>query len=126
MSAISLQKSLTPSRLVALLSLLTVACAVLIAAFTLGEERGAPGYAARAARINFVHQIVESADNARQALREYEVTARPEEKAAFLKSCDTMAATVTRLRHAEQMSEEESDQITDLCIAIRQQLNKIN
>jgi len=126
MSTTSLQKALTPSRLIALLSLLTVTCAVLIAAFTLGEERGAPGYAARAARLNFVHQIVDSADNARQALREYEVARSPEAKAAFLKSCDTMAATVTRLRHAEQMSEEESDQITDLCIDIRHQLNKID
>jgi hypothetical protein len=125
MSTTTLQKALTPSRLIALLSLLTVTCAVLIAAFTLGEER-APGYAARATRINFVHQIVESADNARQALREYEVARSPEAKAAFLTSCDSMAATVTRLRHAEQMSEEESDQITDLCIAIRQQLNKID
>jgi hypothetical protein len=126
MSATFLQKSLTPSRLIASLCLMTVACAVLIAAFTLGEERGAPGYAARAARINFVRQIVESADNARQALREYEATPNPEEKTAFLNSCDTMAATVTRLRRAEQMSEEQSDQITDLCVAIRQQLNKID
>jgi hypothetical protein len=126
MSTTSLQKALTPSRLIALLCLLTVGCAVLIAAFTLGEERSAPGYAARATRLNFVRQIVEGADNARQALRLYENTERPEEKAAFLKSCDSMAATVTRLRRAEEMSEEQSDQITDLCVAIRQQLNRIN
>jgi hypothetical protein len=126
MSASILQKSLTTSRLIALLCLLTVACAVLIAAFTLGEERSAPGYAARAARIDFVHQIVESADNAREALREYEATPNPAEKAAFLKSCDTMAATVTRLRRAEQMSEEQSDTITDLCVEIRHQLNNID
>jgi len=119
-------KTLTPSRLIGLLGLLTVTCAVLIAAFTLGEERGAPGYAARAARLNYVHEIVESADNARLALREYEVTQRPEEKAAFLAACDSMAATVARLRRAERMSEEQSDQIIDLCVSIRQQLNRID
>jgi hypothetical protein len=110
---------------VALLSLLTIACAVLIANFSIGESRSAPGYALRAARLNFVHEIVDSADKAREALRQYEATQEPEDKEAFLQACDTMAAKVSSLREAEHMSEEQSDQIVDLCVAIRQQLNKL-
>jgi len=116
---------MTPSRLIAVLSLLTVGCAVLIAGLSVDEGRTTPGYALRAARLGFVHQIVAGADSAREALRQYEVTQRPEDKEAFLKACDTMAATVSRLRQAEHMSEEQSDQIIDLCVAIRQQLNKL-
>jgi hypothetical protein len=110
---------------VALLSLLTITCAVLIANFSLGASRSAPGYALRAARLNFVHEIVDAADKAKEALRQYEATQRPEEKEAFLNSCDTMAAKVSGLRQAEHMSEEQSDQIVDLCVSIRQQLNKL-
>jgi len=120
------QKALTPSRLVALLSLLTVGCAVLIANYSIGESRSrAPGYAMRAARLGYVHETVDAADKAKEALRQFEATQRPEDKEAFLNACDTMASKVSGLRMAEHMSEEQSDQIVDLCVAIRQQLNKI-
>jgi hypothetical protein len=126
MSSFILRKACTPTRLVALLSLLTIGCAVLIANFSIGEGRTGPGYALRAQRLAFVHETVDAADKAKAALRDYEVTQRAEQKDAFLKACDIMAAKVSGLRQAEHMSEEESDQITDLCVAIRQQLNKIN
>jgi len=125
MSAKFWHKALTPSRLITLLSLLAVGCAVLIAAFSIDEGRSAPGYALRAARLGYVHEIVDGADKARTALRQYEVTQSPQDKEAFLKDCDAMAGTVSRLRQAEHMSEEQSDQIIDLCVAIRQQLNKL-
>jgi hypothetical protein len=126
MASTYLRKAFTPSRLVALLSLLTVGCAVLIADFSLDQGRTAPGYALRAARLGFVHDIVDAADKAKEALRQYESTQQPAEKDAFLKACDTMAAKVSGLRQAEHMSEEQSDQIIDLCVSIRQQLNKLN
>jgi hypothetical protein len=121
-----MRKALTPSRLVALLSLLTFGCAVLIADFSIDEGRARPGYALRAARLGFVHETVDAADRAKEALREYEATQRPEDKEAFLKACDTMAAKVSNLRRAEHMSEEQSDQIIDLCVSIREQLNKLD
>jgi hypothetical protein len=120
------RKAFTPSRLVAVLSLLTFGCAVLIADFSIGEGRTGQGYALRAARLGFVHEIVDSADRAREALRQYETTGQPADKEAFLKACDTMAAKVSGLRQAEHMSEEQSDQITDLCVSIRQQLNRLD
>jgi hypothetical protein len=119
------RKAFTPSRLVAVLSLLTAGCAVLIADFSIDEGRTEPGYALRAARLGFVHEIVDSADVAKEALRQYEATQQPADKEAFLKACDTMAAKVSGLRQAEHMSEEQSDQIVDLCVSIRQQLNKL-
>jgi hypothetical protein len=126
MSSVFWRRSFTPSRLVALLSLLTVVCALLIADFSIDEGRtSAPGYALRAARLGFVHDIVDSADLAKEALRKYETTQQPKDKEAFLKACDTMAAKVSGLRQAEHMSEEQSDQIIDLCVSIRQQLNKL-
>ena len=116
---------LTPSRLIVGLSLLTLTCAALIANFTIGETRNGAGYAQRASRMGFVHDILEDVDNARNALRQYEVTDSQADKEAFLKTCDQMAAKVGSLRMAEHMSEEQSDEITDLCISIRQQLNKL-
>jgi hypothetical protein len=118
-------KAVTPTRVVTLLSLLTVGCAVLIASYSIDEGRAGPSYALRAARLGFVHQIVTEADTAKEALRQYEATQRPQEKEAFLKACDTMATTVSRLRLAEHMSDEQSDQIIDLCVSIRQQLNML-
>jgi len=126
MSSFILRKAFTPSRMVALLSLLTVTCAVLIANFSIGESRTGPGYALRGQRLAFVHETVDATDTAKAALRDYEVTRRAEQKTAFLKACDVMATKVAGLRQAEHMSEEESDQIVDLCIAIRQQLNKLD
>ncbi len=120
------RKAITPSRLVALLGLLTIGCAVLIASFSIGEGRAEPGYALRAARLRYVHQIVDAADKAKAALRDYEATQQPGEKQTFLSACDTMAATVSRLRQAEHISEDQSDQIIDLCVSIRQQLNKLD
>jgi len=125
MSSSILRKAFTPSRLVALLSLLTVGCAVLIASFSYDSGRTGPGYALRAQRLAFVHETVDAADKAKAALRDYEVTQRAEQKTAFLKAVDVMAAKVSGLRMAEHMSEEESDQIVDLCVSIRQQLNKL-
>lgn len=119
------RKALTPSRLVAALGLLTIGCAVVIANFSIGEGGGRPEYALRAARLGFVHDIVDGADKAKAALREYEVTQQPGDKEAFLKACDAMAAKVSHLRQAEHMSEEQSDQIVDLCVSIRQQLSKL-
>ncbi len=119
------RKTLTPSRLVALLSLLTLGCAVLIASFSIGETRTGPGFALRVARLAYVHETVEAADTARAALRQYEMTQRPGDKAAFLKACDLIATKVGGLRQTEHMSEEQSDQIIDFCISIRQQLNKL-
>jgi len=119
------RKAFTPSRLVAVLGLLTMGCAVLIANFSIGEGRPQPGFASRAARLGFVREIVQAADSAKAALRQYEATQRPEEKDAFLKACDTMAAKVSRLRQAEHMSDEQSDQIVDLCVSIRQQLARL-
>jgi len=119
------RKALTPSRIAAVLGLLTISCAVIIASFSIGEERDQPSYAQRAARLDVVRDIVESADKARDTLRQYEVTQQPEEKAAFLQACDTMASKVSHLREQAHMSEEDSDQIIDLCVAIRQQLSKI-
>jgi hypothetical protein len=126
MSSSFLRKALTPSRLIALLSLMTVTCAVLIATYSIDESRTGPGYALRAQRLTFVHETVDAADKAKVALREYEVTRRAEQKTEFLKACDIMASKVSGLRQAEHMSEEQSDQIIDLCVAIRQQLNKID
>jgi hypothetical protein len=120
------RKALTPSRLIALLSLLTLGCAVLIADFTIDAGRTGPAYAQRAARLGFVEDIVTSADQAHEALRVYETTGAAAEKQAFLEACDRMAGKVGRLRQAEHMSEEQSDQIIDLCVAIRQQLNKLD
>jgi hypothetical protein len=121
-----LRKALTPSRLVAVLSLLTVGCAVLIASFSFDESRGASGYALRAARLSYVHEIVASADMAKEALHRYEVTQQPADKEAFMKACDLMATKVSGLRQAEHMSEEQSDQIVDLCVDIHHQLNGID
>jgi hypothetical protein len=126
MSSFILRKAFTPSRLVALMSLLTIGCAVLIASFSYDEGRTGPGYALRAQRLAFVHETVDAADKAKEALREYEAGQRAEQKTAFLKACDVMAAKVSGLRLAEHMSEEQSDQIIDLCVAIRQQLNKLD
>jgi hypothetical protein len=126
MSSSNWRKALSPSRLVALLSLLTVCCAVLIADLSIGEGRIGPGYALRAARLAFVRETVEEADKAKMALRQYELTQKPEDEETFLKACDTMAADVTGLRRAEHMSAEQSDQIIDLCVSIRQQLNKLD
>lgn len=125
MSIKTWHKAITPSRLIAILSLLTVGCAGLIANFSISEGRMGPGYASRAARLSYVHEIVEEADLARIALHKYEATQEPADRDEFLKASDRMAATVTRLRQAEHMSEDESDQIIDLCVAIRQQLNKL-
>jgi hypothetical protein len=125
MSSFVFRHAFTPSRLIAILSLLTVGCAVLIASFSIDQGRTGPGYALRAQRLAFVHETVDAADKAKAALREYEVTQRAEQKAAFLKACDIMAAKVSGLRQAEHMSEEQSDQIIDLCVSIRQQLNKL-
>jgi len=119
------RKALTPTRLVVVLGLLTIGCAVLIASFSIDEGRDVTGYALRAARLGFVSDIVGAADKARAALAQYEATQRPEEKEAFLKACDTMAAKVSHFRQAEHMSEEQSDQIIDLCVSIRQQLTKL-
>jgi hypothetical protein len=119
------RKAFTPSRLVALLGLLTIGCAVVIASFSIGEGRAQPGYALRAARLGYVHQIVEAADRAKTTLYEYEATQQPEQQAAFLQSCDTIAGLVSHLRQAEHISEDQSDQIIDLCVSIRQQLNKL-
>jgi hypothetical protein len=119
------RKAFTPSRLVAVLGLLTIGCAVLIANYSIGESRSASGYGGRAAQLQFVHEIVEEADSAKAALRQYDATQRPEDKEAFLKACDTMAAKVSNLRRAEHMSEEQSDQVVDLCVSIRQQLAKL-
>jgi hypothetical protein len=126
MSSSIWRKAITPSRLVATLGLLTIGCAVLIASFSIGEGRAEPGYALRAARLSYVHQIVDAADTAKAALRDYEATQQPVEKQAFLDACDTMAATVSRLRQAEHISEDQSEQIIDLCVSIRQQLNKLD
>ena len=125
MSSTIMRKVFTPSRLVALLSLLTVGCAVLIANFSIDEGRTGPGYLVRAQKLAYVHDTVDAADQAKTALRAYEVTQQPAEKAAFLKACDVMATKVTGLRRTEHMTEEESDQIVDLCVAIRQQIGKL-
>jgi hypothetical protein len=125
MSSTILRKAFTPSRLIALLSLLTVGCAVFIANFSIDEGRIGPGYLVRAQKLAYVHDTVEAADQAKAALRAYEVDQQPAEKAAFLKACDVMAAKVTGLRRAEHMTEEESDQIVDLCVAIRQQIDRL-
>jgi hypothetical protein len=126
MSSSILRKAFTPSRLVAVLSLLTIGCAVLIANFSIDEARtGGTGYALRAQRLGIVHDTVDATDKAKAALRQYEVTQRPEDQKAFLKASDAMAVKVTGLRQAEHMSEEQSDQIIDLCVSIRQQLNKL-
>jgi hypothetical protein len=98
---------------------------LLTANLSIGEERAQPSYARRAARMTFVREIVELADKARDSLREYEATRRPEDQAAFLEACDTMAAKVSHLRQAERMSEEQSGQIIDLCVSIRQQLSRL-
>jgi len=119
------RKAFTPSRLVAVLGLMTIGCAVMIANYSIGQGRGQPEYALRAARLLVVHDIVETADKAKAALRKYEATQRPEDKEVFLTACDTMAAKVSHLREAEHMSEEQSDQIVDFCVTIRQQLSKI-
>jgi len=119
------RKAITPSRLVAVLGLLTIACAVMIANFSLGDGRSQPEYALRAARLVVVHDIVELVDRSKAALLQYEASQRPEDKEKFLQDCDVMAAKVSRLRQAEHMSEEQSDQIVDLCVSIRQQLSKI-
>lgn len=120
------RKICTPSRLAAFLGLLIITCAVLIASFSIGEGRGAPGYAIRAQRLNMVHEVVDAADQAKAALRTYETTQRMEERNAFLADCDALAVKVSRLRQAEHMSEDESDQIVDLCVSIRQQLTKLD
>ena len=73
MSSTILRKAFTPSRLVALLSLLTVGCAVLIANFSIDEGRTGPGYLVRAQKLKFVHDTVDAADQAKVALRQYEV-----------------------------------------------------
>lgn len=125
MSTFIWRNAFTPSRLVAVMSLMTLGCAVLIADFSIEQGHGAPGYAMRAARLGMVREIVEEADNAKVALSEYEVTPRQEQKEAFLRACDTMAANVSHLRQAEHISEEQSDQILDLCISIRRQLAKL-
>jgi hypothetical protein len=119
------RKAFTPSRLVAILGLATIGCAVLIADFSIGEQRAQPGYALRAARLGYVHDIVDTVDKAKAALREYEVTQQPVDKEAFLQACDAMATKVSHLRQAEHMSEEQSDQIIDLCVSIREQLSKL-
>jgi hypothetical protein len=120
-----LRKTLTPRRLVAALGLATIGCAVVIASFSIGEGREATGYPARALRLMVVHEIMESADKAKTALRQYEVTQQPADKDAFLKACDSLAAKVSHLRQAEHMSDEQSDQIIDLCVSIRQQLSRL-
>jgi len=126
MSSALLRTIVTPSRLIALLGLLTIGCAVLIASFSIDEEHDqSTGYALRAQRLGIVHDTVDAADNAKAALHVYEETERPADKEAFLKACDTMASKVTSLRRAEHMSEEQSDQIIDLCVAIREQLTKL-
>jgi hypothetical protein len=119
------RKALEPSRLLAVLGLATIGCAVMIANFSVGEGRSETGYAASASRLVFVHEIVDSADRAKAALRQYEITQRLEDKEAFLAACDTMAARVSHLRQAEHISEEQSDQIVDLCVSIRQQLSRL-
>jgi hypothetical protein len=126
MSTAFLRKALTPTRVTVLLSLLTVGCAVLIAHFTMGQASNPASFAARAQRLQFVEETVNSADHARETLREYEVTQSPADKAAFIQACDVIEKKVSTLRQSELMSEEETDQIVDLCIAIRQQLNKID
>jgi len=120
------RQALTPTRLIVGLSLATISCAVLIANFSLAEERGGTAYALRAARLIYVHDTVEAADEAKAALLRYELTQRAADKVAFLNACDATAAKVAHLRQSEHMSEEQSDQIVDLCIAIRQQLNKLD
>lgn len=119
------RKILTPSRLVALLGLLTIGCAVLIASFSIGEGRSGTGFALRAQRLEFVRTTVEAADNAKAALHQYEATQNPQDKEAFLKACDTIGTTVSHLRQAEHISEDQSDQIIDLLVSIRQQLAKL-
>jgi hypothetical protein len=119
------RKALTPSRLLAALGLATIACAVIIAHFTIGTPQADSGYGARAARLIFVHETVELADKAKMALLQYEASQQPADKDAFLKICDVMALKVSHLRQAEHMSEEQSDQIIDLCVSIRQQLSKL-
>jgi hypothetical protein len=118
-------RKFTPSRVITLLSLLTFGCAVVIASFSIDEGRRAPGYASRAARLAMVHDTVETADKAREALRVYETSEDPADEDAFLKVCDIMAAKVSALRMAEHMSEEQSDQIIDLCVSIRHSLNEL-
>ena len=120
-----LRKVLTPSRVAAFLGILTISCAVIIASFSIGEERTQPTYAQRAARMDVVRQIVEATDRAKDSLREYEVTQQPENKAAFLQACDSLASKVSHLREQEHISEEDSDQIIGLCVSIRQQISRI-
>ncbi|HEX4086313.1 MAG TPA: hypothetical protein VHY22_15460 [Chthoniobacteraceae bacterium] len=124
-SSIHWRKALTPSRLAAILSLLTISCAVIIASFSIGEERTQPAYAQRAARLDVVRQIVEATDKTKESLRQYEVTRKPEDKAAFLQACDSLALKVSHLREQEHISDEESGQIIDLCVSIRQQISRI-
>ncbi|MGA3171822.1 MAG: hypothetical protein ABSE62_12515 [Chthoniobacteraceae bacterium] len=119
------RKAFTPSRLVALLGLLTITCAVLIANFSIDEGRTGNGYAQRAQRLGYVHDVVADADYAKAQLNKYEATQSPEDKEAFLQACDQMAAKVNHLRQAEHMSEDQSDQIVDLCVSIRQQLTRL-
>jgi hypothetical protein len=120
------RKVFTPSRVIAALSLATITCAVLIANFSLGEERDQSVFKARAVRLTYVHDTVEATDEAKAALRQYEITQLPSDKEMFLAACDAMASKVSSLRRAEHMTEEQSDQIIDLCVAIRQQLDKID
>jgi len=119
------RKALTPGRLVAALGVATIGCAIVIANFSLGQAQADRGFALRAARLMFVQDIVEAADKAKVALRRYEATEQPADKDAFLKACDIIAAKATHLRQAEHMSEEQSDQIIDFCVSIRQQLSKL-
>ena len=116
---------LSPSRLVALLGLATIACAVLIAHFTMGDRQTDRDYTMEAQRLMYVHDIVDSADRAKASLLKYETSQSLEDKSAFLVACDAMAAKVGHLRQAEHMSEEQSDAIIDLCVSIRQQLSKL-
>jgi hypothetical protein len=112
--------------LIALLGLLTIGCAVIIASFSIDEEHDqSAGYALRAKRLGIVHDTVDAADTAKGALHVYEVTQRAADKETFLKACDNMASKVTFLRRAEHMSEEQSGQIIDLCVMIRDQLTRL-
>ena len=116
---------LTPSRVIAVLGLVTIGCAILIANFSFNQDHSGSASTLRTARLMFVHDIVEATDNAKIALRQFEISRSPAGKESFLKACDIIAVKVGRLRQAEHMSEDQSDQIVDLCISIRQRLSKL-
>jgi hypothetical protein len=118
------RKTLTPSRLIAILGLAVIGCAALIANLSIDQDHGRES-ALRGARLLFVHEVVESADHAKSALAQFEITGQAADKDRFLRACDDIAVRVGRLRQAEHISEEQSDQIVDLCIAIRQQLSRL-